>query len=134
MFRHEKVIGSLLIVHALHGVWWVYEAHARVASPALFATLNVILAAIGLSAGIGYFKAYASARVLGQLFYGVQVPQLLLGPFIWSFTLGLQLVFSFGWINFGQIGVNILALAMLIWISSHSGVAARKLAKAKAAA
>ncbi|MBE1159533.1 hypothetical protein [Dyella acidiphila] len=117
MLRQQKLIGSALIVHAVYGVGWICESFERAASPALFVALNVLLAVLGLSAGIGYLKQADWARSLAQLFYFVQIPQLAIGFVAWSFTLGLQMVFSVGWIDFGQIGVNVVALAMLIWIT-----------------
>lgn len=120
MSVQDKIIGGILLAHGALGALWAVWIAWAMGPPALFLITNLILAAIGVAAGLGWFKRTRWAPYLGLAFYFVQLPQVLAPTFQWSFTLGFNLNFSLGWMNGGQLGLNMFALAMLLWSSARA--------------
>lgn len=57
---------------------------------------------------------------MGVAFYLVQLVHVLTPTFQWSFTLGFNFNISFGWIDDGELGINLVALVMLWWVGARS--------------
>jgi|GEM_PF-2135412 len=121
MATQDKIIAGVLTIHSLLGALWTYFVASQLGFPIFFLTSNFALAAIGLAAGIGCFKKLRWSALLGLLFFAVQLPHIITTSFRFSFSLGLNATISFGWFGFGQMGINLFALAMLIWISFRVG-------------
>jgi hypothetical protein len=117
MATQDKVIAGILVAHGLLGAAWTYSAASQLGFPALFLISNLALVAIGITAGICCFKGFRWAALLGMLFFAIQLLHVATPSFRFSFTLGLNFIISFGWFGSGQIGINLFALAMLLWVS-----------------
>lgn len=117
MATQDRVIAGVLTIHSLLGAVWTYFVAAQLGFPSFFLTTNFALVAIGLAAGIGCFKKLRWAALLGLLFFAVQLLNIITPSFRLSFSLGLNVTISLGWFGSGQVGINLFALAMLIWIS-----------------
>ena len=121
MAKQDKVIAGILVAHGLLGAAWTYMAASQLGFPALFLISNLTLVAIGITAGIGCFKNFRWAALLGMLFFAIQLLHIATPSFGFSFTLGLNFIISFGWFGTGQIGINLFALAMLLWVGFRVG-------------
>ncbi|WP_267225827.1 hypothetical protein [Dyella silvae] len=121
MAKQDKIIAGVLVFHGTTGIVWTIWLASKIGYPALFITLNLMLAVLGIVAGVGCFRGDDRSAPLGQLFWAVQLLHFVTGAFTFSFTLGLNLVFSLGWINFGQMGVNVFALGMMVWLARRMG-------------
>lgn len=119
MALQDKIVGGVLVVHGLLGAAWTYSTASKFGFPEIFLMPNLVLVASGLVSGVGCFAGRRWAALLGILFLSVQLIHVLTPTFRFSFTLGLNLVISAGWFGWGQVGVNIFALAMLIWLSTR---------------
>ena len=131
--KQDKFIAGILIAHGLLGAIWTYSIASRLESPASFFLSNLALAAVGVTAGISSLRRRRWGAILGMVFFAVQLLHIVTPTLRWSFTLGLDLTVSFGWIETGDLGVNLFALAMLVWSGSRivaMGVSQRKLARA----
>ena len=117
MATQDKVIAGILLAHGLFGAAWTYFVASQLGFPAIFMISNLVLVAIGIAAGIGRFKGFYWAALLGMLFFAIQLLHIATPSFRFSFTLGLNFIISFGWFGSGQIGINLFALAMLLWVS-----------------
>ncbi len=115
MSKQDKFIAGFLIFQAVAGaatIAWV----TLVSGPStglLLIFVPVILAA--LVAGIGSFRGLAWARKLGLLVFIVQVPSFETPWFFYKVWLGVHLNIMFGWVDAARVGINFLALGMLIW-------------------
>jgi len=116
MALQDKVIGGVLVAHGVLGAAWTYSTASQFGFPEIFVVPNLVLAAIGFVSGIGCFTGRRWAALLGVLFLAVQLLHVLTPTFHFSFTLGFNFVVSAGWFGWGKIGVNLFALAMLIWL------------------
>jgi len=83
--------------------------------PDVFLVTNLILSAIGFTAGFYVFKQRRWATALALLFFAVQLVHILTPTSQWSFTLGFGVNVSLGWFGEGEYGLNLYALAMLLW-------------------
>ena len=117
MVAQDRLIAGVLAFHGTTGIAWTLWTASKIGYPPLFIVINLMLAIIGIVASIGCFRGNNRAAPLGQLFWGAQLIHFASSSFNFSFTLGLNLDISFGWINFGQVGVNIFALLMMIWLA-----------------
>jgi len=116
MAIQDKVIAGILVLHSALGAIWTYAVGAQLGFPASFLVSNFVLVAIGTVAGIGCFAGQRWAAYLGLLFFAIQLVHLVTPGFHFSFTLGLNFVISAGWFGSGQVGLNLFALAMLLWL------------------
>ena len=123
MALQDKWIGGVLIAHAVLGAAWACSIASQHGFPQIFLISNLALATIGVVSGFGYFVGRYWAALLGILFYAIQVIHVLAPNLHFSFTLGINLVIALGWFKSGQIGINLFALAMLIWLSIRLGKA-----------
>jgi hypothetical protein len=119
MASQDKVIGGVLVAHGLLGIAWTYSTASKFGFPEMFLISNLALAAIGIASGVGCFVGRRWAALLGIFFLAVQLFHVLTPTFHFSFTLGLDLVISAGWYNWGQFGINLFALAMLVWLGAR---------------
>lgn len=119
MAVQDKIIAGLLLVHSTLGILWAFWIGSQIGFPAMFLATNLALAAMGLAAGIGWIKQRRWAAYLGISFFLVQLIHVLTPAFQWSFTLGFNLNMALGWLSSGELGVNLFALIMLVWVSAR---------------
>jgi hypothetical protein len=120
MAVQDKIIAGILLVHSTLGMLWTFWVGSQVGFPAVFLATNLALAAIGLAAGVGWLKQRRWAAYLGILFFLVQLVHVLTPTFQWSFTLGFNLNIALGWLSSGELGINLFALVMLVWVSARA--------------
>ncbi|MGO4223653.1 hypothetical protein AB4Y64_17600 [Lysobacter sp. TAF61] len=120
MTKQDKILAGILLAHGSLGVLWIVWVASQIVVPAAFLATNLALAGIGIAAGIGWFKQRRWAAYLGIGFYLVQLVHVLTPTFQWSFTLGFNLNISLGWLSEGELGINLVALVMLLWSSSRA--------------
>ncbi|RKF30560.1 hypothetical protein [Paraburkholderia fungorum] len=113
----DKVIAVILTVHGLLGAVWTLWIASTHGNPPLFLISNLTLAVAGATAGFGCLKEKRWAAYLGLCFWAIQIVHVLTPHFQFSFTLGFNAVLSAVWYGFGQIGVNVFALVMLVWLT-----------------
>ena len=116
MVMQDKIIGGVMLAHGSLGILWTIWIASKIGFPHQFIVANLALAAMGIGAGIGWFKRRRWAIYLGLAFFFVQLVHVLTPTFQWSFTLGFNLNVALGWFSGGEIGLNLFALAMLIWL------------------
>ena len=116
MATQDKVIAGILVLHSALGSFWTYSVGSQLGFPTAFLVCNFVLVAIGVVAGIGCFAGQRWAAYLGLLFFAIQLVHVVTPGFHFSFTLGLNFVISAGWFGTGQVGLNLFALAMLLWL------------------
>jgi hypothetical protein len=117
--KQEKAIGGITLAHGALGILWMFWATSQIGSPVVFIAPNLTLAFAGIAAGVGWFHRKSWAAYLVIAFYCVQLVHVFTPVFQWSFTLGIHVNISLGWDEFGDLGLNLFALAMLIWTSSR---------------
>jgi len=120
MAKQDKVIAGVMLIHGSLGILWTFWVASQIGFPAVFIAANLALAVIGVAAGIGWFKQRRWAIHLGIAFFLAQLVHILTPAFQWSFTLGFNLNISLGWRSSGELGLNLFALAMLLWISARA--------------
>jgi hypothetical protein len=118
MALQDKIVAGILLVHSTLGMLWVYWIGSQAGFPAVFLATNVALAAIGATAGIAWLRRRRWAAYLAMLFFFVQLVHVLTPTFQWSFTLGFNLNIALGWLSSGELGINLFALVMLVWVSA----------------
>lgn len=115
MTKQDKFIAVFLIFQGLAGIattLWL-AALGGLSTGVLLVLAPAIVAA--LIAGVGSFRNLSWARALGIAVFAAQVPSFQTPWFFYSVWLGVHLNITLGWIDAGKVGVNLLALAMLIW-------------------
>ncbi|RDI99024.1 hypothetical protein DVT68_11075 [Dyella solisilvae] len=120
MAKADKIISAILLTHGAWGCAWAAHIGASYGYPLGFLIPNMTLALAGVIAGTGCFLGKRWAANLGLIFWSIQLFQILTPAFRFSFTLGLNAVVSVGWFGFGQIGLNLFALAMLWWLAART--------------
>ena len=120
MAIQDKIIAGILLAHSTLGILWTYWIGSQIGFPAMFIATNLVLAAIGITAGIGWLKRHRWAVYLGILFFLVQLVHVLTPTFQWSFSLGFNLNIALGWLSSGELGINLFALVMLVWVSARA--------------
>jgi hypothetical protein len=113
--KQDKTIAGILIGHGAQGLVWTFWIASQLGFPLPFLGQNFALAAAGVIAGIGSLQKQRWAAILGELFFAIQVIHILTPTIRFSFTLGLNINISLGWIDSGELGLNLYALAMLLW-------------------
>lgn len=119
MPRQDRILVTLLILHGLFGVAWIWWVGRQSGFFPLFVIPAGVLALIGVTGGVGLFRRRRWGWWLGVLFYLIQVVDVWTAGFRWVFTLGLSLDVELGWIGDGGFGVDLLALAMLVWLAAR---------------
>ncbi len=120
MAMQDKIIAGIMLVHGSLGILWTFWVSSQIGFPPVFLAANLVLAAIGIAAGIGWFKQRRWAVYLGIVFFLVQLVHVLTPTFQWSFTLGFNLNIALGWLSSGELGLNLFALVMLLWSSARA--------------
>lgn len=120
MKTQDKIIAFLLIAHGVVGIVWTCLIAWQWGHPPLFVGSNLLLAGIGIAAGIGWMRQRKYAAYVATLFYLVQLVHIATPEFSWSYTLGIHVVITAGWYDEGAIGVNLYALAMWVWVSARA--------------
>ena len=120
MTKQDKAIAGITLAHGILGILWVFWVASQIGYPTVFISVNLVLAIAGIVAGIGWFKRKLWAAYLVLAFYLVQLVHVLTPTFQWSFTLGFNLNIGLGWIDSGQLALNLFALVMLIWTTSRA--------------
>ena len=118
--KQDKAIAGITLAHGILGILWVFGVASQIRYPTVFISVNLVLAIAGIVAGIGWFKRKLWAAYLALAFYLVQLVHVLTPTFQWSFTLGFNLNIGLGWIDSGQLALNLFALVMLIWTTSRA--------------
>jgi len=113
--KQDKFIAGFLIFQAIAGaatVTWL-TAMTGASVGVLVVLVPAILAA--LVAGVGSFRDLSWARKLGIVVFAIQVPAFQTPWFFYAVWLGVHLNITLGWTGAGQVGINLLALGMLVW-------------------
>ena len=119
MTKQDKAIAGITLTHAVLGTAWTFWVASQIGFPAVFVGSNLLLAVAGIVGGIGWFRRQRWAAHVTIAFYFVQLVHVLTPKFQWSFTLGSNLNIALGWIDSGQLALNLFALAMIAWSSSR---------------
>jgi len=120
MATQDKIIAGAMLIHGSFGTLWTLWAACQTGFPPMFVAANLALAAVGVAAGIGWFMQRRWSIYLGIAFFLTQLVHIFTPTFQWSFTLGFNLTISLGWINTGEFGLNLFALAMLLWVRARA--------------
>lgn len=120
MAKQDKILAGIILTHAVLGTTWTLWIASQTGYPTVFMISNLILAAIGGLAGIGWIREWHLAAYSALVFYLVQFVHIITPRFQWSFTLGFNLNISLGWFEQGQLGFNLFALVMLIWATARA--------------
>lgn len=120
MAIQDKIIAGVILVHSSLGVLWTIFVASHIGFPIVFLATNLALAAAGVVAGVGLLKKLHRATYVGIGFFLVQLVHVLTPTFQWSFTLGLSLNITLGWLSNGELGLNMFALGMLLWLSARA--------------
>ncbi|PCE22197.1 hypothetical protein BWP39_21215 [Paraburkholderia acidicola] len=131
MAKKDKIMAGILTVHGVSGVVWTLSVASTTPHLPLFFQIplfvpsNLALAAAGITAGFGCFKKRRWAASLGLCYWAIQVLHFEIPtPHIYfSFALGFAITLSQRLSDSGWIGVNVFALAMLIWLAIRIGTA-----------
>ena len=120
MATQDKIIAGVLLLHSSLGVLWTYWVASHAGFPSTFLVTNLVLAALGVAAGIAWLRRHRWAGYLALAFFLVQLVLVLTPTFQWSFTLGFNLNIGLGWFGSGEVGLNLFAAGMLIWIGTRA--------------
>jgi hypothetical protein len=120
MAIQEKIIAGIILVHCSLGAVWTFVVASQAGFPSAFLATNLVLAAMGLAAGVGFLKPRRWAIYLAIAFFLVQLVHVLTPTFQWSFTLGFNLNVALGWLSSGELGLNLFALVMLVWLVARA--------------
>ena len=112
----DKIIAGIVTAHGGLGVLWTLYIGSTLGFPPVFTASNLALALVGICAGVGLFLGRLWAVLLGALFLLVQLFHFMSPESSFTFTLGLNTIVSAGWGNV-VIGINIYALALLVWLA-----------------
>lgn len=112
----SRILATLLLLHSLFGIAWIWMVGQRSGFFPLFVIPAGTIVLIGISAGIGLFLGRRWGWWLGMPFYLIQVVDIWTAGFRWAFTLGLSVDVAVGWIDEAEIGVDLVSLAMLVWL------------------
>lgn len=112
----DKFIASILLAHGIFGIAWTFWVASQIGYPVLFLAQTLTLVVISVAAATGWFRHRRWGVWLALVFYIAQLVHVVTPTYQWSLTLGLHLMLSFGWLSEGQIGINLLALGMLLWL------------------
>ncbi|MBW3550364.1 MAG: hypothetical protein KY442_05920 [Proteobacteria bacterium] len=115
MIKQDKFIAGFLIFQAIAGtavaVWL-----AVTAGPSLGVLLALGPASLAaLIAGLGSLRGLGWARTLGIVVFSIQIPSFQTPWFFYAVWLGGHLNITVEWTNTGELGINLLALGMLLW-------------------
>lgn len=115
MSRQDKVIAWILILEGAMALATL--AYAWYVSPSI-GTLLLLgpLSLMSIGAGIGILRRRRWAYILGMIVLLVQVPAVQTPWFYYFLWLGLQFKIYVGTIGAWQVGINLLALAILVWL------------------
>ena len=116
MAIQEKIIAGIILAHSSLGVVWTFLVASQAGFPSVFLATNLVLAAMGFAAGVGLLKRRRWAIYLAIAFFLVQLVHVLTPTFQWSFTLGFNLNVALGSLSSGELGLNLFALVMLVWL------------------
>lgn len=119
MAMTDKIISGLLLTHGLFGGVWTTHVASSNGYPLFFLTSNIALALAGVIAGVGGLQGKRWAAFTGLIFWGIQLVHIISPALTFSFTLGLNVIVSAGWFGSGQVGLNIFALVMALWLASR---------------
>jgi len=119
MAKSDKIVSGILLGHGLLGCVWVAQMAPQYGHSPTFLVPNLGLALVGIVAGIGCLLSKRWAAYMGLVFWGIQIIHVLTPTFQFSFALGLNTVLSAGWYGFGQIGLNVVALALFCWLAAR---------------
>lgn len=121
MAKQDKIVAGILATHGSLGIVWTVWMASTHGNPPVFLLSNLALAGAGIAAGLGCLKGKRWAAYLGLGFWAIQLFHVLTPEFQFSFTLGLNVVVSAGWYKSGELGINLFALVMLIWLACRMG-------------
>lgn len=117
MSRQDKVIAWVLILQGVAGSLTLGYTLLASTSSLSSAMLLGPMALLSIAAGFGVLRSRRWGYVLGIIVLALQVPAIQTPWFHYFLWLGLQLKIFVGSVGAWQIGINLLALAMLGWIS-----------------
>lgn len=120
MAMQDKIIAGIILAHSAFGIVWTLLMASQTGFPAVFIATNLALAAMGLVAGVGLLKRRRWAIYLAIGFFLVQFVHVFTPTFQWSFTLGVNLNVELGWLSNGELGFNVFALVMLVWLGART--------------
>ncbi len=116
MPTQSRILATLLLLHSLFGIAWIWTVGQRSEFYRLFVMPAGTIVLIGIAAAVGLFLGRRWGRWLGMLFYLIQVVDVWTAGFRWAFTLGLGFDVALGWIDEAEISVDLVSLAMLVWL------------------
>ena len=117
MSKQDKALAWILILQGAAGLTTLgYSSLAEAPSMSSVMLLGP-MASLSIAAGVGVLRLRRWGYVLGIIVLALQVPAIQTPWFHYFLWLGLQLKFFVGSVGSWQIGINLLALAMLGWIS-----------------
>lgn len=122
MSRQDKAIAWILILQGVAGSATL--SYSLLASTPSMSSVMLLgpMALLSIAAGFGVLRSRRWGYVLGIIVLALQVPAIQTPWFSYYLWLGLQLKVFVGAVGSWQIGINLLALAMLGWISYRYNV------------
>jgi hypothetical protein len=112
----DKAVGIILLAQSALGTLAILWLALQAGVPVLFLTIMLTLAVIGLAAGVGWLMQKRWGAYMAILFFVPQLVNVVTPYFRWSITIGLNFFISLGWFDTLELGINLYALAMLVWI------------------
>lgn len=120
MTLQDKIIGALILIHSTLGVLWTFWVGSEINFPVEFVAPNLALAALGIGSGTAWLKRRWWAAFLAMAFFLAQLVHVFTPTLQWSFTLGLYFNIALGWFSGVELGINLAALVMLIWVGARA--------------
>lgn len=120
MSRQDRIVAGITLAHALVGIAWAFWVALQGGAPGAALTYDVVLAAAGIAAGVGWLRGRHWAGFVTFAYYLVQLVRVATPGFEWSFMLGFNLSVGVDWAEGHRLGLNLFALAMLVWASARA--------------
>ncbi len=120
MARQDRIVAGITLAHALLGIPWTFWVRSQSGGADTALVYDMVLAAAGIAAGVGWFRGRYWAGFLAFAYYLVQLVRVATPGFEWSFMLGFNLSVPVSWATGHQLGLNLFALAMLLWASRRA--------------
>ena len=120
MSKQDKIISGIILAHSLLGLAWVLWVASHFGFPAQFVIPNLLLVALGVVSGLGWLRQRRWSVPLTIILYLAQLIHVITPQFPWSYSLGFNLSIGLGWFTAGSVGLNLLALFMLLWSTARA--------------
>lgn len=115
MTKKDKFIAGFLIFQGLLGLATIIWLRAQGSLHTGVLSIFLCTGFAAIAAGIGSFYRKRWAVILGIIIFAIQVPSIYTQYFYYSFWLGIHFDLAFTMKGYLKLGVNVVALIMVVW-------------------